>query len=404
MTIWILAFLLLASLAGLGWRQGAIRVAFSLVGILLGALLASPLSGTVKPLLVATGVKSPVLLWLLPPLVVFIFVLAIFKVMAMAAHQKIEVYYKYHAGDLQIVLWERVNHRLGLCLGLVNGAVYFVLAVMAIYPLSYWTFQMAKPESDPKVVRLVNQLGRDLQATGMAKVAWAMDKNPPEFYEAADVVGLIYQHPLLEARLSRYPAFLALAERPEIQELGGDTQFAELRQRQASLAELLDYPKVQALMQNAELQKSLKETVLPNLQDLQGFLTNGVSQKYDEKILGRWDFDLGGSVLLLRKAKPNMPGSEMKKWRAWVAANYAKASFVATTEQTAFLKNMPRMTAGAAPGDLQKLEGQWKSAGDNYSLTMAGGDGKTLELTAHVQGDRMTVSGSGMDLSFVRQD
>ena len=35
MTIWLLALLLLASLAGLGYRQGAIRVAFSLVGFAL---------------------------------------------------------------------------------------------------------------------------------------------------------------------------------------------------------------------------------------------------------------------------------------------------------------------------------------------------------------------------------
>src|SRR5882724_8752450 len=111
MTIWILAFLLLASLAGLGWRQGAIRVAFSLVGILLGALLAAPLSGAVKPILSATGVKSPVLLWLIPPLVVFVIVLAIFKVAALVVHKKVEVHYKYNAGDLRLKLWERLNHR-----------------------------------------------------------------------------------------------------------------------------------------------------------------------------------------------------------------------------------------------------------------------------------------------------
>jgi len=403
MTIWILAFLLLASLAGLGYRQGAIRVAFSLVGILLGALLASPLSGAIKPILSATGVKSPVLLWLIPPLVVFVIVLAIFKVVALVVHRKVEVYYKYNTGDLRPVLWERLNRRLGLCLGLVNGTAYFVLSVTAIFPLSYWTYQMATPESDPKSVRLVNRLGSDLQATGMSKVARAMDKNSPEFYQAADVVGLIYHHPLLEARLSRYPAFLGLAERPEFQDLGSDMQFAELRQRQASVSELLDYPKVQAIVQNAELQKSIKNTVLPNLQDLQTFLTNGISQTFTEKILGRWSFDLNGSFLLLRKAKPNISPTEMRKWKAYLASNYSKASFVATTEQQAFLKNLPRLTAGAPPGDLQKLEGQWKSNGDNYTLTMTG-DGQTLELNVSIQNDRLTVTGAGMDLVFIRED
>lgn len=405
MTIWILAFLLLASLMGLGWRQGAIRVAFSLVGILLGALLASPLSGAVKPLLSATGVKSPVLLWLLPPLIVFIVILAIFKVIALVVHQKVEVYYKYNAGDLRLALWERLNHRLGLCLGLANGAAYFVLAITALYPLSYWTHQMAKPEADPRSMRLVNQLGNDLQSSGMSRVARAMDKNPPEFYETADVVGLIYQHPLLEARLSRYPAFLGLSERPEFQDLGSDMQFAELRQKQASVSELMNYPKVQAMLQNPDLQKTLKETVVPNLTDLQGFLTNGTSQKFDEKILGRWGFDLNGSLLLMRKAKPNTPATEMRKWKAWLASNFARASFVATPEPEAqaFLKNMPRLTPGATPGDVLRMEGQWKSSGDNYTLTMTA-EGKTQEITAHVAGDRLSVSGAGVELVFIRED
>ena len=225
----------------------------------------------------------------------------------------------------------------------------------------------------------------------MSKVALALDKNPPEFYAAADVVGLIYHHPLLEARLSRYPAFLGLAERPEFQDLGSDMQFAELRQKQASLAELLDYPKVQAMVQNADLQKTIKDTVIPNLADLQGFLTNGVSQKFDEKILGRWEFDLNSSVMLLRKSKPNMSPTEMRKWKAFLASSYAKASLVATTEEQAFLKNMPR--GGGQPGGLQKMEGQWKSSGDNYTFSMTA-DGKPLELTAHVQLDRLTLSGA----------
>ena len=38
MTIWILALGLLLSLAALGYRQGAIRVAFSLVGIIISAM------------------------------------------------------------------------------------------------------------------------------------------------------------------------------------------------------------------------------------------------------------------------------------------------------------------------------------------------------------------------------
>src|SRR5438105_1128912 len=222
MTTWLLAFLLLASLAGLGFRQGAVRVAFSLVGILLGVLLAVPLGKLVKPLLAAVGLKNPTLLWLLCPFLVFLLISIAFKIGALAMHQKVDVHYKYHAGELRLALWERLNRRLGLCLGLVNGAAYFIIISWIIYSFSYWTVQMATSDSDPAPVRILNRMGHDLHATGAAKVARAVDHLSPAYYDAADIAGLIYNNPLIEARLSRYPGILGLAERPEFQDLAND--------------------------------------------------------------------------------------------------------------------------------------------------------------------------------------
>src|ERR1035438_8181946 len=150
MTFWLLALVVLASLAGVGYRQGAIRVAFSFIGILFGALLAGSLGGLLKPLLVALGLRTPALAWLLAPLIVFVLISVIFKIAAHMVHQKVDVHFKYHAGDLRLALWERLNRRLGLCLGLVNGALYAILLSIVIYPLSYWTVQMATSEEDPR--------------------------------------------------------------------------------------------------------------------------------------------------------------------------------------------------------------------------------------------------------------
>jgi len=113
MTICLLALLLLASLAGLGFRQGAIRVGFSLVGILIGALLAPPLGKLIKPLLIAVGFKNPVLPWLLAPFIIFLIFSIIFKIAGLMVHQKVDVFYKY-GGDLRLALWERLHRRLGL--------------------------------------------------------------------------------------------------------------------------------------------------------------------------------------------------------------------------------------------------------------------------------------------------
>ena len=63
--------------------------------------------------------------------------LILFKVIGAVVHRKVDVYYKYKAGDLRMGLWNRLNHRLGLCLGLANAAVYLVLISLVIYVLSY---------------------------------------------------------------------------------------------------------------------------------------------------------------------------------------------------------------------------------------------------------------------------
>src|SRR5580700_6887034 len=117
MTIWILALVLFASLGALGYRQGAVRVAFSLIGIFISALLAGPLAKPIRPLLPHLGIHNPVLVWLVAPFVMFVIILTLFKSAGFFVHRKLDVHYKYHEGDLGQLLWVRLNHRLGLCLG-----------------------------------------------------------------------------------------------------------------------------------------------------------------------------------------------------------------------------------------------------------------------------------------------
>src|SRR5208282_5508278 len=80
MTIWILALVLLASLAALGYRQGAVRVLFSFAGIVFAGLLAAPLGEHFKPLMSHLGIHNPALIWMLGPLEAFVLVLILFKI------------------------------------------------------------------------------------------------------------------------------------------------------------------------------------------------------------------------------------------------------------------------------------------------------------------------------------
>jgi len=414
MTFWLLALVLLASLAGIGYRQGAIRVAFSFVGILFGALLAGPLGKLVQPLLVALGLKTPPLAWLLAPLVVFIVISIIFKVAALVVHRKVDVHFRYHAGDLRQVLWERLNGRLGLCLALVNGALYLILLSSVIYPLSYWTVQMAtedkdaKEDRDPKTMRLLNRLGQDLQSSGFAKVARAVDRMPQVWYDSADLAGLIYKNPLSEARLARYPAFLSLAERPEFQDMANDAQFTELLMRPAPIMTVLDHPKVQAVIQNPEMVQLIWSTVIPDLEDVSTYLVTAKSAKYDsQRILGRWNFNLNVTMSLFRRAKPNISSKEMLQWKRWMIASFAKTSLVAMTDHQAILKNTPPLRLPAAGATVssgpQTLKGQWKDLDGKYQLALSGGSKDDL-LTTTIEGDRLTIAGEGMSLVLDRED
>jgi hypothetical protein len=408
MMFWLLALVLLASLAGIGYRQGAIRVAFSLIGIVFGALLAGPLGRLVRPLLVILGVKTPTLAWLLAPLIVFVLISVIFKVAALMVHQKVDVYFKYHAGDLRLALWERLNRRLGLCLGLANGALYLILLSSVIYPLSYWTVQLASSDEDPRLARILNRLGHDLESSGFAKVARSVDPMQQVWYDSADLAGLIYNNPLAEARLARYPAFLGLAERPEFQDMANDSQFTELRMQRQPIMTVLDHPKAQAILHNPELLNVVWTTVVPDVKDLPIFLETGKSPKYDpERILGRWTFNVGASMGLFRRTKPNISSTDMQKWKKWMVMVFAKTSFVAMTDHQAILKNVPQLklpTAGAAPsGGMQTLKGQWKDQDGKYQLTLSGGI-RDEQLPALIEGDRLTIAAEGLGLVFDRED
>jgi len=395
MTIWLLALIWLAILAGIGFRQGAIRVAFSLLGILLGVLLAGPLGKLIKPLIMAVGLKNPMIVGPLARLLAFILISFIFKAIALAVHRKVDVYFKYDAGDLRLALWERLNHRLGLCLGLLNGTVYFILSAWAIYSLSYWTVQTGG-DSNPTTLKVLNRMGEDLGSSGFIKVARAMDRMPDTYYQTADIAGLVFNNPLLEARLARYPAFVGLAERQEFQALESDQSFKQMRDTGEPVLKLLSHPAVQSILGNHELVDAIRKTLVPNLQDLRTFLETGRSPKYEsENILGRWNFDVNYTLLAIRKTKPNIPSSELSKMKKGLMATYAKTAMVATTENKAILKNLPQSISPQPT-----LEGEWKGADGKYVLSLAGkGD-----VSATVDGDRLTLAGSGLELAFSREE
>jgi Colicin V production protein len=410
MILWLIALLLFVVFGYAGYSLGAIRLSAWLLGLIVAAKLAPPLGHLFYGLVRLVGITNPVALWFLGPLVVFLLVLIIFKVAGMSIHQQVDVYYKYKAGDVRMGLFNRLNARLGIAVGLANAAVYLILISWVIYVFSYWTTQMATGDQDSWSVRQLNSAGRTLQSSGMSKVAAAVDHMPESYYQAADIAGLIYHNDLLESRLTRYPGFLDLAETPEFQDIGNDKEFTELRQRQPPISEIINDPKAQSILGNPDTLRHIWAILTPNLTDLETFLKTGASPKYDpEKILGRWDYDLNGSLNAFKRSRSNIGYTEMQRDKQIMALSYVKTSFVATPEPTkqALLKDYGKIHPPEKPKapptvELQAFKGTWASDGDNYQLVFP--DRGAAPLSAVVDGNKMTVTGDAFPMVFEREN
>jgi phosphate/sulfate permease len=402
MTIWILAVVLLAASIALGHKLGAINAAFTFAGIVFAGLLATTIGKIFKPLLPHLGIHNETAVWVIAPIVAFVVVMVLFRMAGFFVHRKIEVHYKYKAGDLRLALWERLNARLGACIGTLNGTAYLVLISFLIFNFSYWTAQVAPSDGESRATRLVNRLGQDLQSTGLDKAARSLVTMPEKFYKVADLAGLICQNPQLSDRLGRYPAFISLVERDDLQQLVSGGDFTNAWNSRAPMGQLLNDPQVKTVLQNNELLDIVWATVQTNLDDLTVYLQTGKSPKYDtQAILGRWDFNVNTTIAMMRQARPNIPASEMRAVRALWIQGFADTTFVAGADGQAFLKKLPDFKKQPPTTDTWK--GSWTANDTNYDLSLSN-NGENKSLTAQTSGRRLTLKDDKNTLIFDRED
>src|SRR5215207_5235828 len=304
MIVWVLALLFVGVVGLVGYYQGAIRAAFSFVGLLVAASVAGPLGGVLSPLIAATGLKHPILLSFLGPIVAFLLVLVIFKAIAFAVNKKVDAYYNYKDSETRRMLFERLNTRVGIAVGVVNGVIYFFIFAVLLHVLGYFATQVKGAANDSVTTKMAAKIGEDIQATDMTKAISPLVPAHDAYYDASDIIGDLYHNPLLQRRIANYPVFVTLAERPEFKALAEDLKFQEfwLREPRPSMGELLAHEKVKPLVNNGDLFKNILDMLGNDLKDLKGYVETGKSAKYDdEKILGRWSFDYRDSLAPARK-------------------------------------------------------------------------------------------------------
>ncbi|HEY4415735.1 MAG TPA: CvpA family protein [Verrucomicrobiae bacterium] len=377
MSIWILAVLLLGLLALAGWRQGGIMAAFSFVGIVFGALLAG-LAGKIFALVLPhLGASNPITAWMLAPIFGFILVSAIFTGIGFKVSRQVEVIYKHKRGELQQAMFLRLNTRTGICIGVLNGAAYFILISFVIFNLTYLTTQVAVADNQPLLIRLANKLGWDMEDSGVSKIAAGVGTLPENYYKFADVTGELMQNPQLASRLAEYPGLTSLWQRDDMQGLVGDGALTNALAAGTSINEIMHEQSVQDFLHNKDLTKTVQTAFETNLDDLITYLQTGKSTKYSDKLIGYWEPNIGVTLAWWRQGQTRVSAAEMAGIRALWTKGYDQTIVLATGDHQLFIKNWPKFSfkpgeAGKPPVpniEPQNWRGDWSvDDGTNYTL------------------------------------
>lgn len=402
----------MASVSLAGWRQGAIRAGFAFVGILFAALLAVPLGHLFHPLLPHVGVHSPIMAWALSPILGFIVASIPLKVAGHFVHHRVDHFHKYHASELRLALYSRINSRAGICIGLLNGSIYFILVSFFVFNISYWTTQAtANPgdsTSQPASIRLMNSLGDGLQSSGFSKTASAVGTLSPDFYKLADLAGLLMQNAPLGARFATYPGLTSLWHADTMQSIVTDATVTNALVAATPLTDILNAASIQGLLANKDLSKMVADTVTTNLDDLTTYLKTGKSPKYGgEPIIGTWDFNANVTLAWFRQANPKVNANEMRATRALWTEAYGPTTLLMTGDNQLYVKALPKFTAAAQanqpPFQGEDWKGDWSRDGTNYTLHITL-NGQDKYLSGATDGLRLRVKDGPILLIFDHVD
>jgi hypothetical protein len=290
MTIWLVALLIIAFYAMTGRAAGMIYSLASFFGAVGAAILAPLLGGLFEWVPPLVGLPHPIWKAVLPPIAAFLMIVIVVASIGGVAQRKVYLHFKYRDqdDDARFFRWDRMNRNLGLVLGLCTGLVYLIVVSVGIWMSGYATGQV-KSEDSHGGLKFINRLYDDAQATGLGKFAAVFGPAPVEYYETADLVGLLYNNPNIYDRLAMYPNLISLRHRDDIKDLFGDTNLVSLVRGKGNIVLILTHPKVVSLIQNTELRAEYDKL---DKGDLVSFLNTGESKKWkDDPLVGYWQFD-----------------------------------------------------------------------------------------------------------------
>jgi hypothetical protein len=302
MTIWILVIACLGLGALGGHTGGAIRMLVGTLGTFVAYLAAQPLAAKIRPMTMGFF-ETPTTLMIMPPILIFIGLFAVTYSVAQGVHLKTFLYYKYKTNDEKFSLWNRMNTRVGLCLGIVNGALCLGILLAFIYSVGYPIMLSEPASSAPALYRLMGKLRTELQGSGFEKFAAAMDRTPENYYQGSDFIGLMYHNPQLQGRMMHYPLFLSLSGTPEFVKMLAGPETRQILETKAPITRWLDTNSMR-LLNNNFIRSQLKQV---DTADLLEFAKTGKSPKYDsELVIGVWEINLAPTINAVKQNHPDV--------------------------------------------------------------------------------------------------
>lgn len=319
MLVWVFAFLCALLFGALGYGSGAIRMLVALVGTIVSVALMEPLGRLLEPVAAKVAADNMALREGLPGFAAFVIVWFAIYGLGFLAHHPVMVHIKYKEDDATREAFGRMNQAGGAVIGILIALVVFLTAGKRIYVGGYLTAQTTgEGANEPGLVKLGTSLRRSMAGTDWERTFGALDKTPARYFEVSDVLGLMYENPALLEYLRDYPPFYALEDRQEFIDIAADAEFLDLLKNKAGFSQVVNHPKIQAILANPELKAALLETDIP---DFTAWAKTGVSPKYaDEKILGRWRVDVANVLLSMRRSRGNIPPAEFAALRAGLGA------------------------------------------------------------------------------------
>ena len=420
MIMWIAALVLVAATIGIGYRQGAIRATFTFIGLILAAILAIPCAPMVAWIFPLIGFKNPVVAQFGAPIIAFFVISLLFKGLAAFVHRKVDYHYKYNRDDATRAVWEVMHRRVGACVGALNGTIYFLVFALIISVFGYFAIQTGGGESDSKVLSFVGKSAEDLKNTRMDKVVAPFNPAREKYFEASDILGLIYHNRSLVDRLKNYPVFAAMAQEPAYQEMGKDQELQNKLKGQASLNEILAHPKVQDVISNTDVSTKVLDL---DMKDLKHYLETGASEKYGkEKLLGRWSYDELASLQLNKQLKPDVTVVNWLRMKNELTERFDSSVFTAFYDNKATFQLSANMEGRASAFEprgrlpngqtnyipnwfttnaLYSATGKWSGSAPTYLVTLTSRNG-TATSEARLENDKLWFQLEGKALSFAR--